>query len=37
MDWIAAQFKDCLCPTCLQHVASGVLGPTPSQNEPHDT
>ncbi|MBA3753679.1 MAG: cysteine-rich CWC family protein [Nitrospira sp.] len=27
MDWIAARFQDCLCPTCLKQVASGALGP----------
>ena len=37
MDWIAARFKDCLCPTCLQLVADGVLGPEVPPSETHDT
>ena len=35
MDWIAARFKDCLCPTCLQLVADGVLGPEVPPSETH--
>ncbi|WHZ15088.1 MAG: hypothetical protein OJF52_001929 [Nitrospira sp.] len=37
MDWIAARFQDCLCPTCLKQVASGAIGPNVSQGEPHGT
>ncbi|MEK6802034.1 MAG: cysteine-rich CWC family protein [Nitrospirota bacterium] len=36
MDWIAARFQDCLCPTCLQLVADGVLGPEVSQQKQVD-
>jgi hypothetical protein len=25
MDWIAARFQDCLCPTCLKMVSAGTL------------
>jgi cysteine-rich CWC protein len=25
MDWIAARFQDCLCPTCLKLVSGGAL------------
>ena len=27
MDWIAARYKECLCPVCLGKVAAGELGP----------
>ncbi len=27
MDWIAARYQDCLCPSCLGRVAAGQLGP----------
>ena len=30
-DWIAARYKDCLCPVCLAQVSSGQVGP---QTEP---
>ena len=36
MDWIAAHYQDCLCPTCLKHVADGVLGPETSRGDQHD-
>lgn len=26
MDWIAARFKDCLCPACLDRVHAGDSG-----------
>ena len=32
MDWIAARYQDCLCPSCLEKVATGELGP---QSVPH--
>ena len=32
MDWIAARFRDCLCPACLQQVSNGMLGPTAEQS-----
>lgn len=25
MDWIAARYKDCLCPACLENVRHGTL------------
>jgi len=25
-DWIAARYRDCLCPACLEEVRTGVLG-----------
>ncbi|MCS6293128.1 MAG: cysteine-rich CWC family protein, partial [Nitrospira sp.] len=35
MDWIAGQYKDCLCPGCLEKVSTGELGPHPmSHHEP---
>ncbi|WP_447599954.1 cysteine-rich CWC family protein [Nitrospira sp. Nam80] len=27
MDWIAATFRDCLCPACLRKVSREELGP----------
>lgn len=27
MDWIAARFRDCLCPNCLRKVGTEELGP----------
>jgi hypothetical protein len=35
LGWIEARFKDCLCPTCLQQVASGALGPDGPHNDSH--
>ena len=31
MDWIAARFQDCLCPTCLKKVGAGDVGLVPLQ------
>ncbi|MBK8274542.1 MAG: cysteine-rich CWC family protein [Nitrospira sp.] len=33
MDWIAARFKDCLCPACLQRVSMGERGPQESSTD----
>ncbi|THJ21656.1 MAG: hypothetical protein CAF44_007610 [Nitrospira sp. CG24D] len=37
MDWIAAHYKDCLCPGCLGKVVAGELGPQISQSNQRAT
>jgi Cysteine-rich CWC len=37
MDWIAAKYRDCLCPACLQKVSRGELGPAPNVSVPLPT
>ena len=37
MDWIAARYKDCLCPVCLGKVVTGELGPLITQADQRAT
>ncbi len=35
MDWIAARYRDCVCPACLKQIADGEWGPEQAQAPTH--